>query len=260
MKITPEQFEDMLLGRCDVPESLPADARETLKEHRILRARLGRISAAMPAPAGLSDRVRARLAPLQPTAQTATRPRGRIVGFLISRAPILAAACLILAVGVWTWRDGTPQARAAQPTLYEIHQADLAGQNDFLASDNPAEIAQRLQRQAHMNVNLPAPGDSCEYLGSTLAKFRSRTVGGVLCRYQGQAVSVLCISDPPETLGFRHRFERNGQTWWRCGYSGCAMVAVGQGGGTYIAVGRLAPETLMDLLERIVNHNHTPTR
>lgn len=259
MTYSEEQLEDLLLGKIEAPESMDPVTRRTLAEQRAVRRRLAGITSKQIAPNVLVEQIRNRLARAKSSKSFAAAKYLREIRLTARRLPALAAAAVLLAVvGVWMWHEGPSRTQATQPLMYGIHQANIAGQNDFLAADNPADIAQRLQRKTCMNVKLPPSDGSCEYLGSTLATFRDCTVGGMVCRQNGRRVSVLYIDDKPETFGFCHRFEHQGRTWWRCGYGDCSMVAVRVDDKTFVAVGPVEADALQTLLEKIIVNNLTP--
>lgn len=257
MKLTDEQFEDIVTGRIPVPDTLDAPTRHRLGVHRALRERLQRSACSVSTPAGLAQRVEDSLARQARSAPFAPKERSRVIRVFSRHAPALAAAAvLILAVGVWVWLDSSrPAFASAQPAIYDIHQANLARGNTFQPAPNPAAIARRLKDQAGTDVTLPKLTGSCSYLGSTLATFRDKTVGCVVVQSEGQTVTVLCVADEPETLGFGHRFEKDGRTWYNCAYSGCKMVATQAQGRSFIAVGEVDTDTLIQLVERIVTPN-----
>ncbi len=65
-------------------------------------------------------------------------------------------------------------------------------------------------------------------------------------------MSVVVVTDKPETLGMGDKFERQGRVFWKSSFAKCDMVTVRLGDYSYCAVGEVSHEYLTDLLNRLI--------
>ena len=250
--LSEEQIEDILQGRREVPEDIDQDSRTCLEMHMALRDRLRRAADSMQVPAGLAERLSARLAQTgSEPAPTPVRKRPSVLKMIFTRPAVAAAAAIIIvSTAVLVFLGGPAPAQA---DVARIHREVLAGQDRFEACTDPKCICERLEGKCSSCVELPAKleGNS-SYMGSALARFRGRDVAAVLVTIGTDKVTIISVPDNLDSLGFGHRFAKNGLEWCDCRYENCKMAAVGLKDRTYIAVGEVNRNTLVDLLESLV--------
>ncbi|MBS3821596.1 MAG: hypothetical protein KGY81_07530, partial [Phycisphaerae bacterium] len=168
-----------------------------------------------------------------------------------------AAAMIAIAIGVWVIGDGTQRAYA-QPELAEIHHANARHGNDFRPCHDGKGIARRIGKHCGRRVAVPVLPGGCQYVGSTLATFRDRTVASAVIESDGQAISVITLRDEAASLGFSHRQQRDGQTVYLCGYEDCRMAALTVDGVTLVATGDMDHDQLIVLLQAFAAANASP--
>ena len=221
------------------PDPVPAGS-----DAHAVRNRLRSAFASVRAPEELARRIRAGTvdAPAKPV-------RSRVIR-LWRVVPLAVAACLLLAAGL-VWQIGLGQAAAAQPELAGIHDEFFqyqAGDNRFLDSDDPAELAAFLQRKLGSVPVFPKPSETMAVKCCCKTKFRGREVGSYLLTTAEGPVSVVAVTDSLESLGLKCEVRQGPRLYRACMYGDCNIVAYRLGMYTYCAVGRVPQETLLRVL------------
>jgi hypothetical protein len=249
--LTEEQIEDILQGRMEVPDDIDRESRDRLEMHIALRDRLKKAAGAIRMPQGLAGRVSAGLAGAGRAAPAVWKKPSILKTFFTRPSVAAAAAILIVSTAVLVFYGGPAPAQA---DVARIHREVLAGQDRFEACADPKCICERLEGKCSSCVELPMKlaGDS-SYEGSAFACFRGRDVGAVLVTVGTNKVTIISVPDNLDSLGFGHRFAKNGLDWCDCAYENCRMAAVGLKDRTYIAVGEVNRDVLVDLLNRLIN-------
>jgi hypothetical protein len=224
-QVNTEQFEDILAGQIEPPAELDEADRAALDEARAIRGRLQQAAGSLRPPADLAERVRATLA-----TGDVDRP-GKTLWFPRRWGAVAAAACVVAAMGVYLLIT-SPQQAVAQDDLYRIHHSALD-------QADPVEQAD----------TLPHLPPDCRYIGSIQSVFRNKPLQCLVVDMGGETVTILQLTDPPDSLGFSTRLQEGGRTWFACHYRECGMVATARDGRSYVAVGAADRASLMAVLD-----------
>jgi hypothetical protein len=65
-------------------------------------------------------------------------------------------------------------------------------------------------------------------------------------------MSVVVVTDKPESLGISDKFEKGQHTFWKSSFAKCSMVSVRIRDYSYCAVGEISHEYLTELLSRLI--------
>jgi len=245
-----EQFEDALAGSTVHADHLAGcdECRRRLEASRAVRGRLQRAFAPIKADASLAQRISAAI----PEAPAPARDR-RILR-LRHLVPLAAAACVVLAVGVFMYPGG--QAQGAQPELAAIHMAHLAGTShdgsQMYQAESPEQLAAFLRGKLGAAPTLPKMGKEVKPTCCCLDTFRGRTVGSYVLQTPKGIVTVVVLPDSVESLKLKHEMTLNGRKYAACRSQNCNIVAARCGQFTYCVVGELKHDLLLKILERIV--------
>jgi hypothetical protein len=245
MKLTEEQFEDVVLGRLDEPDDLDETQRQRLAEARAVHNRLR--SAFVPVQAGqaLADRIRAQLATETQSSVPQEHPRRRHIVWKL--APLAAAAMIV--AGILVMQLVKPPT--AQAELASIHEANTQPQGPLHHETNRAKLAAFLKQKLGTTPALPR-GDDVNFCGGCTTRFQGKPVVSYMLELDGRRVSIIITKIDPDTLGFGRKYSRNGRTFWGCGHDKCRMAGMLLGDYTYFAVGETNHENLINILIRLL--------
>jgi hypothetical protein len=257
--LTEEQIEGILQGDDgrDGLTHLQAcrDCRDRLAEKRAMAARLRSAFASVKAGPVLAERIRSRLNAAAAPATTIQLIRHKGVHHHIRRLwPALLAAAAVVAVLVpLSLYFGAPSAaQAAQAALVRIHRENLAAGQEFVSETDPGKLAAYFKDKLGFNPRLPQLGRGMALRGCCVRHFRGRIVGSYVVATPQGIVSVVVVTDKPESLGISSRFTKGRQTYWKSTFAKCRMVSVRIGSYTYCAVGEISHEYLTALLSKLV--------
>ncbi|MHC4166293.1 MAG: anti-sigma factor [Planctomycetota bacterium] len=255
--LTDEQLEDILqgeetdlahLGECQ-------HCRDRLAEKKAIAERLRSAFGSVQAGADLVDRIRHKLN----AGATATRA-DQLVQRIIpwhhrwQMWPGLAAAAAILIVLVpLSMYLGSPSAaKAAQAELVKIHNHNLSPDHDFYSEAEPEKLAEYFKSKLGFNPRLPELGHGMAIRGCCVKHFRGEVVGSYVVDTPQGVMSVIVVTDKPESLGIVGKFRKGNQTYWKSSFAKCDMVSVRIGNYSYCAVGEISHEYLTELLSRLI--------
>jgi len=257
--LTDEQIEDVLNGRMPEPEDLDTSVRARLEDMHAIRGRLKKAFASVSASEELRRRVRANLAddPHDREAAAATRPR--VIRVARRFVPALAAAAVLLvAVSVVVFVGRGQPVMGAQAQFERIHLKNLGAGDGFHADSDPIRIADHLRARLGYTPRMIALPEGGQFGGCSIADFRENSVGSYIVETPHGNVSIIVVTDPPETLAFRHRSVRDGAEFFACGSEDCKMVAVRIGEYTYAAVcAKSTHDELISLLKPLLSGSDT---
>lgn len=253
--LTDEQMEDILAGTADEHPHLEGCAlcRGRLAEHRAVRARLRTAFAGVHSSDALRQAVRTGIG----GATGASRRRSAAVQqtrrVLSQVWPALAAAAvLVLAIFAGTHLSRPRQAGAAQMELVTIHQQNLSPHGEFYVQADPDKLAEYFKTHLGFEPRFPHLGEGLKLWGCCKAHFRGAIVGSYVVQTPRGMVSVIVVTDTPESLGLK-RVEREGAPPFLAGaYARVKLAARQVDGYTYCVVGETSMELLADLLDRLV--------
>lgn len=257
--LTEEQFEGILQGEDDrvCIEHLEQcrECRNKVAEKRAIAARLRRAFDPVKAGPVLADRIRSRLnAATEPTMTAQPVQHIHLDNHIKRLWPAFAAAAAVLLILVpLSLYFGAPSsAEAAQAELVRIHKENLAADHEFMSEADPEKLAAYLKDKLGFNPRLPELGRGMALKGCCVRHFRGRIVGSYVVDTPKGVMSVIVVTDKPESLGISSRFTKNQQTYWKSSFAKCNMVSVRIGNYTYCAVDEISHEYLTELLSRLV--------
>ena len=254
---TDEQFEDIMQGEdIDLTHLRQCrDCQNRLAEKQAVAARLRSAFSSVQPGQNLAKKIRSGLektaAPtvtVQPAQRTWLSRRSRQLW------PVLAAAAAILiALVPLSLYFGTPSAaRAAQAELVRIHEHNLSPDHEFYNEAEPGKLAEYFKSKLGFDLQLPEPGHGLALRGCCVRHFRGQIVGSYVVDTPKGVMSVVVVTDKPESLGITAKFKKGQHTYWKSSFAKCDMVSVRIGDYSYCAVGEISHEYLTELLSRLL--------
>jgi hypothetical protein len=260
--LTEEQFEGILQGEddrvCIAHLEECDDCRNRLKEKRAITGRLRTAFASIKASSVLAERIRSRLNTATEPAMTAQPIQDTHLGNHIKRLKRLwptfaaAAAVLLILVPLSLYFGAPSSAEAAQAELVRIHKENLAADHEFMSEADPEKLAAYFKDKLGFNPRLPELDRGMALRGCCVRHFRGRIVGSYVVDTPEGVMSIIVVTDKPESLGISSRFAKDQQTYWKSSFAKCNMVSVRIGNYTYCAVDEISHEYLAELLSRLV--------
>jgi hypothetical protein len=149
---------------------------------------------------------------------------------------------------------GSPSAaEAAQRQLVNIHNHNLSPDHEFHSEAEPEKLAEYFKNKLGFSLLLPEPGRGLALRGCCVKHFRGRVVGSYVVDTPQGVMSVVVVTDKPESLGMSGgTFKKGPHTYWKSNFAMCDMVSVRIGDYTYCAVGEVSHDYLTELLTRLV--------
>lgn len=249
-----EQMEEVLQGRQTHAEHLQTCQRcaDQLAEKRAMAKRLRVAFDTINAPEGLAERFSSKIA-----AESIRIHGSRIKLFPHWRAWTAAAAALIV-IPVLVMLAVPSRAMAAKAELVNIHTHNVAGNHEFYSQSDPDKLAAYFKENLGFTPSLPRLGQGMEIRGCCVRHFRDRIVGSYVVDTPRGVMSVIVVTDEPQTLGMSKPFEYQGKAFYKSTFAQCDLVAVRLDKYTYCAVGEISSDYLTELLARLlaeeVNH------
>ena len=244
--LTSEEFEDILRGL--------SDPRDHLAQCPTCSGKLAEMRA-------IQDRLRKAFGPVEPGPDFADRLRRRMwLRRFLGRWGIASVAALVMiGVGLAIFLSEPEVAVAARGELVKIHEDSLARCECDTEDDTTCRGSDRGKLEAFLKSRVgfvpmfPDVRSKGALRGACVARFRGQAVGAYVLQRPGHpAVSVIVIDDPPDTLGFGHKFRHVDRRFWACSAKGCRLAAVRLGRYTYCAVGDVGRELLTAILAELV--------
>lgn len=254
--LTDEQFEDVIAGLTVEPEHL-ADCqrcREVLAERKTLAARLRSAFASVKADEQLASKIRTQLAVDKTTPKRVEFMRG-LWNVRLQRIawPVAAAAVLAIVVLFGARLIGPAPAMAAQAELVEIHKHNLSAEHEFHSEADPEKLAEYFKDKLGFSPKIPQPGQGLALRGCCVRHFRGQVVGSYVVETPQGIMSVVVVTDQPQSLGMGKKFQYGQHTFWQSSFAKCNMITVRLGDYSYCAVGEVSHQYLAELLGRVVS-------
>ena len=246
MKLTHEQFEDILSGAAPQGSDIDAEDIVRLEEARAIRTRLAAAFDSTHAADSLADKVRASL-------QTApAAPRRRVLRFPLRFLPAAAAAALLIGAVILGSVWETPPVLAGTVELANIHKVNLRTPEGFQATGDCEEIKAYFQRKLGFTPKLLNQCPELQVVGCYVTKLKGKMVATYVVRIDNSQASVIVTEDWPKKLGLGCGC---GQPHCKCIHNGqcenLSIASVRLGERSYSVVGDLPAESLRTVLERL---------
>ncbi len=256
--LTDEQLEEVIRGgplKAGL-EHLEhcAQCKERLAEKEALAGRLRSAFATIKPGEGLTERIRQQL-------NVGPRPseHAHTIGFFNIRshqrewsAIAAAAAVLIIGIPLVIYLGKPSSAMAAQAALVKIHENNLSANHKFYNEADPEKLAEYLKTELGFSPSMPRLGQGMELRGCCVAHFRGEVVGSYVVDTPEGVMSIVVVTDQPESLGMGGKFEHGGWIFWKSSFAKCEMVTVRLGDYSYCAVGEISHKYLTELLSRLL--------
>ncbi len=253
--LTDEQFERIIHSEDTQDEHLDNCplCRSRLAEKRAIARRLQTAFLNVSAPAELADRIRNRM-PCDASPARASLLRN---AFNISAHPrrwaVAAAMAAMLVIAPLVVYVLTPSpAMAARKALVKIHHNNLSQENGFFAEAQPEKLADYFREELGFNPRLPTPGQGLALRGCCVRHFQGSVVGSYVVDTPQGVMSIVIVTDPPESLGISTKFTHGEHTFWKSSFAKSSMVSARIGEYSYCAVGEISHHYLTELLARLL--------
>jgi hypothetical protein len=245
MKLTPEQFEDILSGQTPQGDNLDAEDIARLEEARAMRARLRTAFDSTHATDSLADKIRTSL-------NSTPASRRKVIRFPMRFLPAAAAAALLILVPVLYSVLGPEPALAGTVQLANVHKVNLTTPEGFRATGDCEEIKAYFKRKLGFTPKLLKQCPQLEIVGCNVAKVQGKMVATYVVQLDNAKASIIVTEDWPKKLGLgcgcgqpHCKCVHNGQ----CGEFSIASVRIGE--RSYSVVGKLPAESLRAVLESL---------
>lgn len=255
--LTEEQFEEEMQGGAAANEHLGqcGQCRERLAEKEALAARLRSAFTDIKSEEGLAERIRGQLnvypeAAGHPGSQRFVKIRSHWRALLAATS---AAAALIVIVPLVIYLAQPPSAAAA---FVEFHEHNLSANHEnheFYAEDDPEKLAEYFESKLGFSPSMPRPGRGMSLRGCCVRHFRGEIVGSYVVDTAKGVMSIVVVTDRPETLGMGRKFQHGKYTFWKSSFAKCEMVTARLGGYSYCAVGEISHTYLTELLAQLLD-------
>ena len=254
--LTEEQFEDIMQGLLPEPEHLiDCDlCRELLAEKKAIASRMRSAFASVKPDKQLENNIRMQLTNKTVPKQSQFVKRLWNVRFQRIAWPAAAAAVLVMAVILGIYVISPSPAMAARAELVKIHKHNLSAdhEHEFYSEADPEKLAEYFKNKLGFSPFMPVPSRGMALRGCCVRHFRGQIVGSYVVDTPQGVMSVVVVTDKPESLGMGGKFERQGRVFWKSSFAKCDMVTVRLGDYSYCAVGEVSHEYLTDLLNRLI--------
>jgi hypothetical protein len=165
---------------------------------------------------------------------------------------VSSAAAVLILVSLIVYLSVPSQAIAAHKELVQIHQHNISGNHEFYSEAEPGKLAAYFKENLGFNPRLPETGQGLALRGCCVRHFQGQVVGSYVVDTPEGVMSVVAVTDTPESLGITSKFKHGEYTFWKSEFAKCDMVSVRIGDYTYCAVGEISPEYLTDLLSKLL--------
>lgn len=252
--LTDEQFEDIIQGVMVKPEHFNQcdQCKKKLAEKQALAVRLRSAFAAVKPSENLAERINQRLN----TSSTQRTNIRQLLGFRRHWRGWLAvassAAALIILVPFVIYMTKPSAVDAAQAELARIHHHNLSANNEFYSQADPEKLAEYFKDKLGFSPTMPQPGQGLALRGCCVRHFRGKIVGSYVVETPEGIMSIVVVTDHPQTLGMGQKFQHSQYTFWKSSFARCKMVTVQLGDYSYCVVGEISHSYLIALLDKLL--------
>lgn len=257
--LTDEQLEGIMLSDSARPAHLEhcTECKERLAEKEVLAGRLRSAFTNVKAGQELAEQIRRRLnvhstAPEFAASRHLLSIRSHWRGWLAIGS---MAAALMIAVPIVFYLATPSPALAARAELVQIHEDNVYGRHgrhEFHSEADPDKLAQYFRDKLGFTPYMPVPSRGMALRGCCVRHFRGQIVGSYVVDTPSGVMSIVVVTDPPDSFGTGGRFEQDGYVFWKSSFAKCDMVTVRLGDYSYCAVGETSHKYLTELLTRLL--------
>jgi len=263
--LSDEEFEGLLHGQAAQPAHLAqcSVCQQRLAEKRALAARLRAAFESVHADTALIERIRSQIRtaesvpPSVPKVPRAVGQRPTLMAGVPRWAWAgLAAAALLMLVAIPMSIVLTNRpVEAAETELVRIHNHNLTPGHEFYGDSDPAALAEYFKKNLGFTPAMPELGHGMKMRGCCVEHFRGAPVGSYVVDTPHGVISMIVVSDMPESFSQTRQISRNGQLLWASTFGHCNMVSIRLNDYTYCAVGNqdVSHDALADLLLRLLS-------
>lgn len=104
---------------------------------------------------------------------------------------------------------------------------------------------------------MPHPAQGLALRGCCVRYFRGRVAGSYVVETPDGIMSIVVVSDSPESLGPARKIQRGGYTFLESSFAKNNMVILRLGDYSYCAVGEISHAYLTELLERLLSNSQS---
>ncbi len=253
--LSDEQLEEVMGGGV-LPEHLEHcdQCKERLAEKEALASRLRSAFASVKPEKELVERIRQQLKTgSMPSEHGSRRLLLNIHSHWRSWVTMAsAAAVLIIAVPLVIHLSKPSSATAAHAALVKIHEHNLSPNHEFYNESSPEKLADYFKNKLGFSPNMPRPGQGLSLRGCCVRHFRGQIVGSYVVETAIGIMSIVVVTDRPESLGMGQKFQHGEHLFWKSSFAKCKMVTIRLGEYSYCAVGEVSHLYLTDLLARLI--------
>ena len=252
--LTEEQFEDIIQGNLPEPEHISEceECRRSLEEKMALKKRLHTAFATVKPKKELVKNVRAQLGSSVKEREEVRHVKlSRVVPFKTIAWPA-AAAILVIAAILGIYIIGPKSAIAAPAELVKIHQSNLSDNHEFYNESDPEKLAKYFKEELGFSPTLPVPGQGMALRGCCVRHFRGQIAGSYVINTPEGIISIVIVTDEPDSMGMQSKFEQNGKVFYKATYAMCNMVITRLGNYSYCAIGGVSHKYLTELLSKLL--------
>lgn len=266
--LTDEQLEEALRGEDTDFEHLRKcrHCRDRLAQKRAISQRLRSAFACVHVGSDVGERIRQKLLSRAACRVPRAVERGPMGSLRRTqhaerstrqfRWAFAAAAAILIVLVPLSLYFGTPsESHAAQAALVGIHRDNLGPDREFFSDSEPEKLAQYFKSELGFSPALPCTGQGLAIRGCCVAHFRERIVGSYVVDTPQGVISVIVVTDTPESMGMARMAEsaRTGQVCWKASFARCSMVTVRLGDYSYCAVGEISHKYLLEFISRLLS-------
>jgi hypothetical protein len=252
--LTDEQFEQIMKGKEVGAEHLGSCllCQARLQEKRALANRLRSAFGNVKPAEELIQNIRRQIN-IAASAKSAGKSMFNLhLNWRAWTAAVSSVAAVLVLVSMIVYLSAPSQAAAAQAELVKIHQNNLSGNHEFHSEADPEKLAAYFKEKLGFNPRLPEPDQGLALIGCCVRHFQGQIVGSYVVDTSEGVMSVVIVTDTPESLGIASKFKYGEYTFWKSVFAKCDMVSVRIGDYTYCAVGEISYEYLTDLLSKLL--------
>ena len=143
-------------------------------------------------------------------------------------------------------------AAEAKAELVRIHKDNLSANHEFHNQPDPQKMAEYFKSKLGISPIILRAGQGQSLRGCCLCRFKGQIVGSYLVQTPKGMMSIVVVTDQPQSLGMDRKFRRGEHTFWTGSFAKCKLVTVRIGQYSYCAVGEVPDTHLTEVLLRLM--------